>query len=215
MSPSRYARKTGIRRSNLFVIAAEGHRTEVQYFEGLSDELGQSNLDFLILKRADSDSGLSHCSHLLRQLDEYTKNNHLRKDDVLCVVTDRDSGCFSPGQLLEALTHCNVNGYAFALSNPCFELWLLLHYIDVNLCTDEQKQEIKRNENNYLKKQLRSVAGSYNPSRLDFSCFWPYIEVAYSRAISLNPDNDWLDPIGTKVSDIIELLLPTIREYSE
>ena len=64
-----------------------------------------------------------------------------------------------------------------ALSNPCFELWLLLHLADVTLLTPEEQQQWmenrrkSKNADPYLKVLLRQEMGSYHEADYAVRCF--------------------------------------------
>ena len=64
-----------------------------------------------------------------------------------------------------------------ALSNPCFELWLLLHLADVTLLTPEEQQQWmenrrkSKNADPYLKVLLRQEMGSYHEAGYAVRCF--------------------------------------------
>lgn len=94
-----------------------------------------------------------------------------------------------------------------ALSNPCFELWLLLHIEDVALLTpEEQKQWMEnrkksKNADPYLKARLRQKMGSYHESSYDAQTLMAHVENAIERARTLdkNPNDRWPQTLGTRV----------------
>ena len=51
--------------------------------------------------------------------------------DKICFVIDRDRKSFVSEQYAYVLNSCRENGFGFYLSNPCFEMWLLMHYDEV------------------------------------------------------------------------------------
>lgn len=117
----RFKRPTGQRRYKwIFVVVAEGTVTEREYFLSLSDELV---VDLQCLRNR---VGLSPESALKRIRDHIAKVG-LRKGDEAWVVFDRD--CWSDAHLTQIHIWSQERpNYGFALSNPKFEYWLLLHF---------------------------------------------------------------------------------------
>ncbi|MBK8043547.1 MAG: RloB domain-containing protein [Haliscomenobacter sp.] len=66
----------------------------------------------------------------------------------------------------------------FALSNPCFEVWLLLHLQDISNVGANSCQDFK-------KELAKSVRGGYNPEK-----FLSWVPDAIARCQSLNLDLD-------------------------
>ncbi|MCY0947686.1 RloB family protein [Streptomyces antarcticus] len=114
-----------------FLIYCEGECTEDQYFKGLRQELrslpvtiniGPDHGEPLSLVR----SAIKHKERAERSAaDRYTPY-----DEVWCVV-DIEAPVRHPS-LDEAIKLARRSGVHLALSNPCFELWLLLHIKDVS-----------------------------------------------------------------------------------
>lgn len=68
------------------------------------------------------------------------------RDDVFCLVLDRDNGSHSQKQLEKLIGECKNRGYHLCLTSPCFEFWLLLHLCNVSQTySPAQLDEIKRN----------------------------------------------------------------------
>lgn len=123
-----FHRQEGERRyKKLFVIAVEGARTEPQYFKLFSDR--ESFVQVKCLK----------CHHksapgqVLKKMTEYLEEGSLKKSDEAWLVVDKDQ--WSDEQLAELhrwSRQLDKRGFArgFALSNPKFEYWLLLHFED-------------------------------------------------------------------------------------
>ena len=67
---------------------------------------------------------------MIKRLDEYIekKDFALEKDDELWVMIDVDR--WNKSTLQEIAKEARQKGYRLAISNPCFELWLLLHFRD-------------------------------------------------------------------------------------
>jgi hypothetical protein len=122
----RFERPLGERRyRKLFVIAVEGAKTEPQYFSIFNNQ--QSVVKVNCLK------GTHHSSppEVLRRIEEYLRRESLKKSDEAWLVVDKDQ--WTDEQLAQLLNwSLKHENYGFALSNPKFEYWLLLHFEDGN-----------------------------------------------------------------------------------
>ena len=106
-----------------FVISTEG-KTEIQYFKLLNRLCKGVSL------RCISPGSQSAPTHVLRRMKEF-----IRKDggqvpsDEYWLVTDRNS--WQEEQLMQSFEWSETReNFGFALSNPKFEYWLLLHFED-------------------------------------------------------------------------------------
>lgn len=104
-----------------FIIAVEGAVTEPQYFAMLDDQ--QVAIKLKVLKST-SDSAPTH---VLQRMRKFLKKEALSGNDEAWLVVDRDSW---PEDQLDALWRWTIEKpqRGLALSNPSFELWLLLHF---------------------------------------------------------------------------------------
>ncbi|WP_422451131.1 MULTISPECIES: RloB domain-containing protein [unclassified Endozoicomonas] len=57
--------------------------------------------------------------------------------DELCLVIDRDQQAWEEKAISEIAKACDQKQYLLALSNPAFDLWLLLHHLDVYALAQE------------------------------------------------------------------------------
>ena len=76
--------------------------------------------------------GTSAPEHLLNRLNEYADEYEIGKGDAFWLVSDCDHWV-QPNQfqnLTQVLQQCRQKSTQVALSNPCFDLWLLLHFTD-------------------------------------------------------------------------------------
>ncbi|MEZ5471371.1 MAG: RloB family protein [Marinicella sp.] len=202
-----YRRISGIRKPDLIVIAFEGKNTEPQYFESYKEQiLDQLNSQLKLKILNGRKSHQSSPTDVINELDEFKKEFSLNAGDELCAVIDRDKQSWSEKQLSDVAKKCDQKKYLLALSNPCFELWLILHHIDVSNLSDEKKEQILENKNEHMKKLIRSHVGSYNPSKLNFDDFKEGISLAVERAEKLDLGNKgrWPNKIGTRVYLIVK-----------
>ena len=159
-----------------------------------------------ILERSVDEQNNSSPEHVLKQLNDYKSQYELETDDELWLVVDKDR--WTEAMLSRVATECSQEvAMHIALSNPCFELWLLLHIEDVALLTpEEQKQWMEnrkksKNADPYLKARLRQKMGSYHESSYDVQALMAHVENAIERARTLdkNPNVRWPQILGTRV----------------
>jgi hypothetical protein len=106
----------------MFVIVAEGTVTEQEYFRLLTDE------SIVQVKCLKNRKGLAP-REALDRVHAYVRREGLRALDEAWVVVDKDQWPEEHLSELHAWSQTKGN-YGFALSNPKFEIWLLLHFED-------------------------------------------------------------------------------------
>lgn len=199
-------RREAFRDARLIVIASEGKDTERIYFKALAKEYSNLRVHVHILERSENEQNNSSPEHVLKQLNDYKSKYDLEADDELWLVVDKDR--WTETMLSHVATECSQEvAMHMALSNPCFELWLLLHMEDAaSLSLEEQEQCMKnrrksKNADPYLKVRLRQKLGSYHESSYDALTLIAHIEDAIERARALdkNPTDRWPQTLGTRV----------------
>lgn len=207
-------RREAFRDARLIVIASEGKDTERIYFKALAKEYTNPRVHVHILKRSEDEKNNSSPEHVLEQLNEYKCQYELEADDELWLVTDK--GHWTEAMLSRVATECMQDvSMHMALSNPCFELWLLLHLVDVaSLTPEEQRLWIEnrrksKSSNPYLKVLLRQKMGSYHESAYDVLTLIQHVEVAIERArlLDKNPADRWPQTLGTRVYLLAESVM--------
>lgn len=103
------------------------------------------------------------------------------------------------------------------MSNPCFELWLLLHLEDIREYDESTANELAMNRKNkagvtWLKKRMRDLLGSYSESSYNALYLLPNVPKAMSiaRDLDINPADRWPQSVGTRVY----LLMDSITGYN-
>ena len=207
-------RREAFRDARLIVIASEGKDTERIYFKALAKEYTNPRVHVHILERSEAEQNNSSPDHVLKQLNDYKSQYELEADDELWLVVDKDR--WTEAMLSCVATECSQEvAMHMALSNPCFELWLLLHIEDSALLTpEEQKQWIEnrrksKNGDPYLKVRLRQKMGSYHESSYDALTLIAHVEDAIERARALdkNPNDRWPQTLGTRVYLLAESVM--------
>lgn len=207
-------RREAFRDARLIVIASEGKDTERIYFKALAKEYTNPRVHVHVLERSENEQNNSSPEHVLKQLNDYKSQYELEADDELWLVVDKDR--WTEAMLSRVATECSQEvAMHMALSNPCFELWLLLHMEDaVSLPPEEQKQWMEnrrksKNADPYLKVRLRQKMGSYHESSYDAQTLIAHIENAIERARALDkkPTDRWPQTLGTRVYLLAESVM--------
>jgi len=142
-----------VRDANLVVIASEDRYAVGQYF----DFFESTRIQFRVLETPD---GTSAPEHVLERISEYLNDFEIGEGDTFWVVCDCDH--WAEPNHIQNLTHvlreCRKKHIKVALSNPCFELWLLLHFADF-----PAENMLSCNE---VAKRLRAAAGGFDKKRV-------------------------------------------------
>ncbi len=184
----------GHRDSTLVVIATEGQCTEKQYFEIFRS----SRVHIQVLETKDTHSSPKH---VLERLLQFEREVDLGKGDILCLVLDVDRW---HKVNLKTVCHDGQNrNYILAISNPCFEVWLLSHFEDLT------QASVQATSCRMYEKKLRETLGHYNKSNLDLTQF-SQENIAQAalrcREADINPTDRWPRKVGSHVYRIIEEL---------
>jgi hypothetical protein len=202
-------RTSGIRDARLIIIAAEGQRTEKIYFLDLISPSYRYNpkVHVEILDRLTS---ASSPDHIIKLLDAFRNKYRLNKYDELWLVIDKDRWKEKVALIAK---ECQQKNYLLAVSNPCFEIWLLLHVKSLDEYSSQTLQEFLENKKSgsrtRLENELMSLLGSYNKNNLNTAKFLPTVDLAIERARSLDvhPDHRWPNHLGTRVYLLIDSIL--------
>ncbi len=142
-----------VRDASLVVIASEDRYAVQQYF----DFFESTRVQFRVLETRD---GKSAPQHVLDRIDEYIEEFEIDDGDSFWVVTDCDHWVQPNhiGNLTHVLRQCRQKGINVAVCNPCFDLWLLLHFAEFPEETTLTCDEIGD--------RLRTAAGGYDKTRI-------------------------------------------------
>lgn len=207
-------RREAFRDARLIVIASEGKDTERIYFTALAKEYTNPRVHVHILERSENEQNNSSPEHVLKQLNDYKSIYELEADDELWLVVDKDQ--WKDKMLSRVATECALEvSMHMALSNPCFELWLLLHLEDAASLTPEEhmlwmeNRRKSKNADPYLKVRLRQKMGTYHESSYDAMTLIAHIEDAIKRARALDktPTDRWPQTLGTRVYLLAESVM--------
>jgi hypothetical protein len=197
--PSRFKRLLGERRyKRMFVIVAEGTVTELQYFRLLDGEA------IVHVNCLENKTSLSPDKALIR-VKEHVQKHGLRAGDEAWVVVDRDAWLEEHLVRLHAWAQTQVN-YGFALSNPKFEYWLLLHF------EDAKNVKTSRVCDTRLTKNLPGYNKHINHRQ--FTIEKIYQAVARAKKRDTPPCNDWPRVPGSTVYRLVEKILAHVSPAS-
>jgi hypothetical protein len=104
--------------------------------------------------------GRSAPEHVLNRINEYMEEFQIGEGDTFWVVCDCDHWA-DPNHiqnLTRVLRQCRQKGVNVAISNPCFDLWLLLHF-----AAYPEEEMLTCDE---VAGRLRTVAGGYDKTRV-------------------------------------------------
>ena len=206
-----FDRPEGVRSGRLVVIAAEGKETENIYFEQMKASFHVSGVQVEILRR---DTNESSPEHVYRQIQDFAAKYDMDENDQLWAVVDKDQ--WTEQMLSGVARKCSQNKrFFFCVSNPCFELWLILHFEDVEQYSEEDKKSLSENRkvngnDTWTKKRLRSLmGGSYREAKYETAGLLPKIKDAIARAskLDLNPKDRWPQEVGTRVYRLVNSIL--------
>jgi hypothetical protein len=201
------------RDTSIVVIACEDTHAVKQYFA----KFRTRRVQYKVLPTTD---GNSSPQSVLKRLNEYKEEYATEVGDELWICIDADHWIRDQHQreLSRVLQECRSKGYGVAISNPCFEIWLLMHFSEVDDdlllellgedpagdLTDTQRASIRCDT---FEKRLRDVAGGYNKSnvaRLQITA--QQVLKATERARRLDGNSDVPNCPGTRVYKLIETL---------
>jgi hypothetical protein len=153
-----------------------------------------------------------HPLHIFKEAKEALRSceNYFQDVDRLCIIADRDLHSFFETQYDTLASNCLAEGVDIFISNPCFELWLLLHYSNlqeydqIKLLANEKIGDRTQTEL-YLKEKL---GGTYSKTRLQFdSRYKDHILTAIENSKHYATTIEKLkNHVGTNVGFLVEEL---------
>ena len=207
-----FKRPESKRSAKLIVIATEGRKTERIYFEALAESFDSTKVHVEVIEKLDDNSSPDV---VLEQLNSFADEFNLDENDELWMVIDRDYQSWEIEMIKSVAQICHQKrGYYLAVSNPAFELWLLLHLIDCSELTQQEKEDLFRNakvtrNKTYSKKMLSDLLGGFSEAKYDADNFVPKVEEAIKNAITLdvNPRTRWPNYLATRVYKLVQNII--------
>lgn len=197
-------------KEKVIVLAFEGNDTERIYFDELKSHAKFKDdviyLHLLSRPKNDTNSAPIHVFNKLKK--EAKEEYNFNSQDELWMIIDKDRW-----KNIESIIElCKAQGNMFvAGSNPCFELWLLLHIKEISELSEDEIKAILINKKvsknrNYIDKFLSDLlSDGYSKTNPIPSRFLPTIDNAIRQAKALdNPSEDFPSGIGSHVYKIAE-----------
>ena len=177
------------RDTRLIIIATEGRKTEEQYFNIFRD----TRIQVKVLSTGEDNR--SAPNHVIDRLNSFKEEYQISNNDELWLMVDVDQ--WGDRNLSQIVQEASQRTYGLAVSNPCFEVWLLCHY-ETPKATLGNCQSVEGALKNTL-------GGSYNKSNLDRSFFSGRVASAIQNAKNLdgNSNDRWPQAIGTHVYKVV------------
>jgi len=175
----RYAPHSSLKRRVAFrspkiriTVVCEGKLTEPEYLTKLARHCGALITIDLIIERA-AGVPMSVVDRAIQLLPKKRvgKMDSFSERDQIWAVFDQDEH----PRVAEAINKAETAGILVGYSNPCFELWLVLHFHDWN-------RPVHRNE---IQTELCKLMPKYNPKKsktVDFDAIKDGVPEAESRA---------------------------------
>jgi hypothetical protein len=199
--------------NHLCIIATEGQNTEIKYFNRLKIDFPtpKNKIYIEVIPKLTSNSSPTA---VIRMLNEFKKEYILREGDELWMVIDRDRQSWTSSNISQVARQCYQKDYFMALSNPAFEVWLLLHVKDITKYAQDEIEELFQNKRinrsrTRLEQELISICGSYNKNNPNLDHYFPYIRQAVRRGEDLmeNPSESWPNYLGTHVFKLVKRII--------
>lgn len=191
------------RDASLIIIATEGKETEKKYFDDMASPayFHNARVHVKVLSNIDNQSSPEK---VMAQLDSFRRRYKLNKADQLWLVVDFDR--WGEEKLARVTRECRQKNYRVAVSNPCFELWLLLHLRALDEYSAEEIQDIRQNRHvtrhdTYLDRELSRLLNGYDKANLKTRLLLPHLSLAIERARAIDHDAEarWPNDLGTRV----------------
>lgn len=161
-----------VRDSSIVVIACEDTYAVKQYFA----KFRTRRVQFKVLP---TEEGYSSPQAVVERLNRYRVEEQIGDEDELWICIDADHWIRGSHQreLAEVLRQCRSNGYGVAISNPCFEVWLLMHFVTIDdellntILGNAQNSSVSESDRRSIRcdgyeKHLRMVSGGYNKTNV-------------------------------------------------
>ena len=189
-------RKVGtLRDTSLVVIATEGSVTEDIYFR----IFGSTRVQVRVIP---SSGGFSAPQYIFENLESFKTEYQLGEGDELWVAVDLDR--WPAVALSQLAADCQKAGYGLAISNPCFEIWLALHFAEPLPAALTASN---------LTSHLKPLLGGYRKGKFDPAPLIPLVPDAIQRAQALDvkPGDRWPNQATSRVHLIASAIVARQR----
>ena len=163
---SLYRRRPHLAERRRFVVYCEGEVTEPRYLQAFA-RLPEVRTTAVLDIRGEGCGPMQLVDKLIkhRRKDHQQRGSRERADTEYWCVFDVEAPQPHP-RLIEAVRKAEDSRISVAVSNPCFELWLILHFAEHTSWLDtRQSQAIRRGYDGATRKELH--ADAYMERRTD------------------------------------------------
>lgn len=200
----------------LFVLSYEGTISEKKYFNDFRESVffNDSGLIEIVPLKKEKNSGTDPLS--VKNLLKKAKHSYnFKKTDEFWLIIDRDHWeTIHKIDFDKLVADCNKeDNFFLAMSNPCFEIWLIMHLKDINEYNEEKvglllENPSKSRKKNYIDVVLGDLQGRDYNKRPNPEIFLPLTKTAIERAKKLDITNDpYPKTLGSHIYKLIEKLL--------
>jgi hypothetical protein len=200
----------------LYILSFEGEKTEVKYFNNFrqSEFFNDSGIiEIVPLKRA-VNTGTDPLS-VKRLLKKAKADYPFKKSDEFWLIVDRDDWeTIHKIDFNQLVIDCNKeDNFFLAMSNPCFEIWLIMHLKDITEYNEEEQNKLLENASVSRKKNhidtiigdLQGIGYNKNPNP---ETYLPLTKTAIKRAKDIDFVNEpYPKNLGSHIYKLIEKLL--------
>ncbi len=161
------------------LVVCEGSKTEPNYIRELKNDLRINSANLTII----GDGGSAPETVVQSAIDEFGKDADF--DSVFCVFDKDEHTGYNAAveriqsKRLKRSSSGNANFHAIT-SVPCFEYWLLLHFVDTD--APFERTGSSSAADNVVRELLRHVPGYTKGSNQTYGCTCDYIDTAIARS---------------------------------
>lgn len=185
------------------LVVCEGEVTEPEYLRGFTAACRNPRVHLVVDREHGVPWSLVRVAKERKRAAEEeavrTGDENRRYDEVWCVF-DIDSH----PNITDAVQMARDNGILLAISNPCFELWLVLHF----------RESPGARHRHDVQRMLRDYLPGYDKG-VDFADLQAGYEAAVERAAHLDRDADDMAEAGRNPTTGVYRLTESIRAPSE
>jgi|GEM_PF-5612969 len=196
----------------IFHLYCDGQRTEPDYFlkglKGLCKDLS--------LKIKDSGKDFKTLLEKARLDSKCNKDGHNEGNTFTWFISDREVSTIpgvakNPEKIKKLIEEAHKEGFKVAVSNPCFEIWLLMHLDKVSSAyktTDKCIEELAKKLNGYDCKN-KGLTDAQLKQLFPDKDKYSKLRKAISNASKLDPDDSdfsIIDKTGSRVYKLIEAM---------
>lgn len=199
-------RRAGVDPKRTFFLICEGSNTEPGYFQAVRKAYADAIIRIEIMGGAGvpytiAELAVTQAKKRGLQKNSSKKLDSFEEEDQIWAVFDRDEH----PRYNEAVSICEQSGVGVARSNPCFEVWLILHFKEFDRPDDSKK----------VQQHFGKICKEYDPKGSktpNCHALIEHIDEAEKRAdVQLENRKDEGDPFGAP-STTVGFLIRAIRE---